>query len=294
MKYLSGVVAILATVMVSAAPMPAHAWGREGHEIIAAIALAHLSPATRAEVERLFAATEPGTTLISAAPWADEIKDRTTAHWHFMNYPSGDCQFRPPVECRDSDCLVAAVDREENILANRSLPDSQRVVALKFLDHLVGDANQPLHAYAPGRGANEYQVRLDGRGTNLHAVWDSGLIRDDARRAHPEERGESMVDTLMQKLSSDASASRPDYPALTQRLIAESFELQGRVQLTPNPVYWSELACKTTTQPTFFPGVGASIGEGYENTWEPIMELHLVIAGLQLANVLNVALGQSR
>jgi hypothetical protein len=47
-------------------------------------------------------------------------------------------------------------------------------------------------------------------------------------------------------------------------------------------------------QPTFFPGIGASIDDRYERTWEPIMEQHLVIAGLQLANVLNVVLGQPK
>ena len=40
------------------------------------------------------------------------------------------------------------------------------------------DVHQPLHAgYADDRGGNKYHVRVFGRGTNLHALWDTGLIQ---------------------------------------------------------------------------------------------------------------------
>ena len=63
------------------------------------------------------------------------------------------------------------------MLADRSRPDAERAQALKFLVHFVGDAHQPLHAgYARDRGGNTFQLQVDGRGTNLHALWDSGLL----------------------------------------------------------------------------------------------------------------------
>jgi hypothetical protein len=41
----------------------------------------------------------------------------------------------------------------------------------------MADVHQPLHAgFAEDRGGNQYQVQAYGRGTNLHALWDSALI----------------------------------------------------------------------------------------------------------------------
>ena len=50
---------------------------------------------------------------------------------------------------------------------------------MKYVTHLVADVHQPLHAgFADDRGGNNYQLQAFGRGTNLHAVWDSALIRN--------------------------------------------------------------------------------------------------------------------
>ena len=43
--------------------------------------------------------------------------------------------------------------------------------------HLVGDAFQPLHvAYAEDRGGNQCRLYWFSRPSNLHRLWDSGLI----------------------------------------------------------------------------------------------------------------------
>ena len=44
----------------------------------------------------------------------------------------------------------------------------------------MGDLFQPLHVgYGSDRGGNTYQISLNGRGTNLHAVWDKDIIEDE-------------------------------------------------------------------------------------------------------------------
>ena len=56
-------------------------------------------------------------------------------------------------------------------------PDEERLKALKYVVHFVADVHQPLHAgFADDRGGNKYQLQAFGRGTNLHAVWDVGLV----------------------------------------------------------------------------------------------------------------------
>ena len=66
----------------------AHAWGSQGHQVIAGLALAQLTPKARAEVDRLLA-QEPGETLMSISTWADDIKihrrrDGTTSIFHVI------------------------------------------------------------------------------------------------------------------------------------------------------------------------------------------------------------------
>jgi hypothetical protein len=60
-----------------------------------------------------------------------------------------------------------------------------RRVALRFVIHLVGDLHQPLHVGDNGdRGGNDTRVRFFTRGSNMHRVWDSGII-DRAGRGEP-------------------------------------------------------------------------------------------------------------
>jgi S1/P1 Nuclease len=53
----------------------------------------------------------------------------------------------------------------------------EKRIALRFVAHLVGDIHQPLHAgFAEDRGDNSVDVRFNGRKTNLHSLWDTGLV----------------------------------------------------------------------------------------------------------------------
>lgn len=48
---------------------------------------------------------------------------------------------------------------------------------LIWLIHLLGDVHQPLHVgYGRDYGGNEVKVTLFGQDTELHAVWDSGMV----------------------------------------------------------------------------------------------------------------------
>ena len=52
-------------------PLPALAWGSQGHQIVAALAQSQLTPAARKKVDRLLA-LESRETLESISTWADE------------------------------------------------------------------------------------------------------------------------------------------------------------------------------------------------------------------------------
>jgi hypothetical protein len=144
----------------------AHAWGTQGHQVIANLAYAQLTSKAKAEVDRLLA-LEPGATLASISTWADETRNKTSASWHYVNFPRDTCTYDPARDCPDGQCVVCAIDEQLAILASNTT-DEKRLVALKYVVHLVADIHQPLHAgYADDRGGNKYQTQAFGRGTSL-------------------------------------------------------------------------------------------------------------------------------
>ena len=246
MRSIHTVIAVL-TFAVSAT---AHAWGTEGHQVIATIADKQLTPIARTEVNRLLA-MEPGATLASISTWADEHRNPQTAAWHYVNFPRGDCTYVAERDCPDGRCVVAAIDRQVKLLGSGS-PDEQRLNALKYVVHFVGDVHQPLHAgYQDDRGGNQYQLQSFMRGSNLHAVWDTGLIK---------------------YLNEDADA-------MAARLSDKSAAGQWTA------VQAAEESCRIVGRPGFYPG--RLVDEAYIEQWAPVMEGRLGLAGARLAEVLN-------
>ena len=62
-------------------------------------------------------------------------------------------------------------------LADPNAEDASRAAALKYVVHFVGDLHQPMHASPrDDKGGNDYQVNLDGKGSNLHRIWDGTIV----------------------------------------------------------------------------------------------------------------------
>ena len=90
-------------------------------------------------------------------------------------------------DCPDDNCVVAKIDQFAKLLADRSALPTQRLEALKFVVHFVGDLHQPFHvADNHDRGGNEIVVTFNGRKANLHAIWDTALL---APAVQGDERG---------------------------------------------------------------------------------------------------------
>ena len=174
------------------------AWSALGHRLVGELAERHLSPAAEAQVKGLLAG-EPDPSLAGVAIWADQLRDndperfRQTSRWHYVNTPSGTCAYHPARDCPDGNCVVAAIERQRAILADRRQPPAARRDALKFVVHVVGDIHQPMHANnRDDKGGNEFQVSLrtdlepeawarnryaNGvMGTSLHSVWDYYIL----------------------------------------------------------------------------------------------------------------------
>jgi hypothetical protein len=175
---------------------PAGAWGDLGHEVAALIAYDHLTPKARARVDALLAAdrdTLTGSGFADRATWADrhQAYDRARAPWHFsaveLDSPrladacfgfrklaAGQAASNGPPR----DCVVDKIDQFAAELRDPATPEPERILALKYLVHFVGDLEQPLHASDDhDRGGDCIGlVPPRGHATNLHDYWDEGVV----------------------------------------------------------------------------------------------------------------------
>lgn len=185
MKRLAG--AALALIVLPFLTSPALAWGPEGHAVVADIAQAHLTPAANAEVKRLLA-LEGHSSLDDVSSWADDYRssNRDTGPWHFVDIPLNEKSYLESRDCHfdkddhivpDLTCVVSKLPEELSILSDKSKPDQDRLMALKFVVHLVGDVHQPLHAENDNdRGGNDVIVKFFQKSIKLHALWDGAVI----------------------------------------------------------------------------------------------------------------------
>jgi hypothetical protein len=76
-----------------------------------------------------------------------------------------------------TDCVISAIDKDLAVLSSSSATEQERLEALKYLGHWVGDVHQPLHvSFQDDRGGNEIGVSGGLCSWDLHAVWDCCII----------------------------------------------------------------------------------------------------------------------
>lgn len=274
---------LLFAALLAASPA-ALAWSALGHRLVGAIAERHLDPAAEAQVRALLAG-EPDPTLAGVAYWADALRNddpprfKATSRWHYINARGGGCDFDLARDCPDGGCVVAQIQRQRAILADRTQPREARRDALKFLVHLVGDAHQPMHAGdRTDAGGNQYQISLatalepeayardkyvDGvMGTNLHSVWDYYILG---------ARGLSL-------------------PQYTQTLDALPWPPSNEAPLFA-PMAWARESCRLVEARHLYPD-GHKLDDGYLDAMRPLAEQRIRQAAWRLASILNDALGQ--
>ena len=150
-------------------------WGVMGHRIVARVATPRLTPRAAAEVARLL----DGGSLASVATWADSVRTKRaeTGPWHYVDIPTWESSYDPDRDCKNGACIIAAVTEKIAILSDRRRPKAERGDALRFVVHFIGDLHQPLHSgERADKGGNDVKLTFNGRQTNLHSVWDSGLL----------------------------------------------------------------------------------------------------------------------
>jgi S1/P1 Nuclease len=224
---------------------PTFAWGALGHEAICELAFLELDDTARQRVIALIRQDEEFTTFRESCNWADRPRQR--APEHFVNLPrhatgldDDDC---PMAE----ECVVSAIEHDFAVLASPNAPDEEKLAALKFLCHWVGDIHQPLHvASQDDRGGNH--VRTLGRSCeSLHTLT---IVRELRARITDEQRAEWLAsDPVDWAHESFAIAREPEigYCVMvddTCQYTAENREFQ---EGEPEKWSWSTTAVWTDT-----------------------------------------------
>jgi hypothetical protein len=150
-------------------------WGKTGHRIIGAIAEMYLTKKARKEIHRIMGYES----LSMAANWMDFIKsDPRWDHagpWHYATIPNGMTYAQAGTPAEGD--AIATIERLIYELQTKQFTDEDEIVALRFLIHLIGDLHQPLHTgNGEDRGGNDVKLKWFWQNSNLHRVWDSGII----------------------------------------------------------------------------------------------------------------------
>lgn len=203
---------------------PAHAYWEYGHETVANIAWLDMKPETRVKVAALLRQSKlldtpecPARTLAEASVWADCVKplgDRFSYaySWHYQNVNI--CKpFDLKAPCKDGNCVSAQIERNARLLADPRVPTREKVMALAFLTHFVGDLHQPMHAgdhadLGGNKVAANYGI-VGGR-TNLHSIWD-GYLAERAISTPPADAAGLLAAIPTDKRAEIADGSVEDW-----------------------------------------------------------------------------------
>jgi hypothetical protein len=161
-----------------------NAWGSIGHIAVAKIAQNNLTDFATKSISNII----PDGDMGLVANWADQIRNMPEWHWteplHFIDTNDWMCNYVRERDCYNmlgnfEYCVDGAIQNYTSLLKNtehNGLTNNNDEY-LKFIIHFVGDIHQPLHCgFKTDRGGNSIHIHFNNHSTNLHALWDSGLI----------------------------------------------------------------------------------------------------------------------
>jgi hypothetical protein len=308
----------LIVIATLCAAQPAFAWFNGGHELAAYIAYQKLTPATRARVDALIKlnpmygqwtvdvenSRKPLVAFMKAATWADCIKQASCAagytsdggntppgnptddqnigyadklmhqYWHFVDTPySAGAPGQPaktPNALTEIEKLSAAIATDES--------DDIKSYDVVWLEHLVGDIHQPLHATSRftmnhpqgDAGGNFIYFCAKPCGDELHAYWD-GLFGDTP---------------TVEQLSENATALlRHPKPAGSESLDVASW-VTGSFDFAKSAVYAAPISEDNDPAVKLSPRPDAH----YRSEANRVANEQILRAGYRLANLLNTKL----
>ncbi len=313
---------VLLLVFLCASSSLSFGWGCSGHQIVALIAERQLTANARQAVLDLLSGSPIDPTLkrfcgpttlgpmADVATWADDYRDKepTTGSWHFWDIPLNAKTLPAATEDCDPLCVTKAIEDQLKVLQSPLAKREDKVKALMFVIHFMGDMHQPLHAVSNNdRGGNcvpvsffELQAKQDDRGNyypNLHAIWDTSILERVAgiRRESHDADVKHFAEELAHRYGGKIARWKA-VPIDIQAWAWESHQLAGSVTYGKLP------AAITPEEPVAVAGcaddnnIGQRMLALHEHIDQPyvaaatsVIDEQLARAGARLADVLNRA-----
>lgn len=170
--------------MLSAISLNAFSWGQTGHRVVGLIAERHLTKKAKKNLEKIL----KDETLAEVSNYMDFIKsDHAFDHmspWHYATIPDGKT-YADAGTPEEGDVIVT-IERLIAELKSKKFTEQDELFAIKCLVHLIGDIHQPLHVgNGDDKGGNDVKLEYFWEESNLHRVWDSGMI-DEKQYSYSE------------------------------------------------------------------------------------------------------------
>jgi nuclease S1 len=271
-------------------PVSAWGWGNHAHEIVAVMAADNLTPAAQTHVASILGVADNKRAIASAMEAASirpdtefRDQDRATEPWHFIDICLQDPRTNVLARCPRGACVTAKIDEYAKRMKTADYDRWGASGDLAFLIHFVGDVHQPLHASNNAdRGGNCVPFESRPRETNLHAIWDTTVVRrleyslDSGRpeaTAHKLERTYATEQQADKWIPADEIAWESHQLARTDIYDALRIPLercQPAANLCLNPL-----------------GHAVELDSNYLNNADAIAGHQLAKAGFRLASLLN-------
>jgi hypothetical protein len=232
-------------------------WGATGHRVVGYIAQQYLDEETARRIEAILGPE----TIAMGSNWMDAIRsDHAYDHthdWHWVTVPDGESYASS--EKNPNGDVIEAIERITALLKAGNLTPDQEREGLLMLVHLIGDLHQPLHVGTGlDKGGNDVKVEWFWEESNLHRVWDSGMI--DSQQLSYTELGDYLLGyATPEKVAEYQSTGVRDWAAESQALRAEVYDLPENLKINYEYRY---------------------------HKWD-IVQQRLLQAGIRLADVLN-------
>jgi hypothetical protein len=312
------------------------AWADMGHSIIGAVAEENIKPSTKDFVRGILG-VEP---MEVAAIWADHVRDddrfghknrpplpileddHNFADYHFCEIPAGyTYSNRPNKDIKD---CYGAIAGAKKILEGKSgrRSHAEKLIALRYLIHVVGDLHQPLHVgNGFDLGANACQILWQKTPSskpvqyNMHSFWDDNIVQYLGETyADPSKKRKAAI--YLNDYMKDIKEHRPEMFTESAKLqygqgsveqwLDESAKLRESGVYPDDPAlmkgvpvgqeYKSRPYCQWfTDQENSVVAPGSVIDftklpvirSDYMNKFVPIVETQLLKGGLRLATLLD-------
>lgn len=242
---------IIAALFLILFPTNTFAWGEKGHQLVAEIAFKKLDKKTR----KLILSYLDGMTIQEAATWMDDIKkDHSYDKLKPLHYVNFDKNAIVNDTCCDN-IIHTLTSTISDLKHYKDFSKEEVKTKLCYLFHLIGDLHQPLHiGYGNDKGGNTFQINFNGKGTNLHGLFDYGII---------EYKGLSLKDCLKNKKYSEEELTELNSGSIVD-WAKESRSFLDEIYKTTNKV-----------------------DETYVDTNYNVIKSQIQKAGLRLANILK-------